>query len=67
MAASLYHLLVLTVNIVCVQNKATQIAELVAEKSELVAKQQHLENERLSLEAQRDDLKLHVEGNTLIS
>ena len=67
MAASLYHLLVLTVNIVCVQNKATQIAELVAEKSELVAKQQHVENERLSLEAQRDDLKLHVEGNALIS
>lgn len=39
-----------------------QVSQLLVEKSELLAKQQQLENGRLALEAQRDDLKLHVEG-----
>jgi predicted DNA-binding helix-hairpin-helix protein len=46
----------------CSQLKAQQIAALTLEKADWLARQQQLENEKLSLEAQRDDLKLHVDG-----
>ncbi len=45
-----------------IESKNQQMSVLVAEKSECLVRQQQLENERLSLEAQRDDLKLHIEG-----
>jgi hypothetical protein len=45
------------------QSKNQQILALSAEKAECLTRQQQLENERLSLEAQRDDLKLHIEGS----
>jgi len=46
-----------------IESKNQQISTLTAEKAECLARQQQLENERLSLEAQRDDLKLHIEGS----
>lgn len=48
-----------------IESKNQQISTLAAEKAECLARQQQLENERLSLEAQRDDLKLHIEGIVL--
>jgi len=45
-----------------IESKNQQMSVLVAEKAECLVRQQQLENERLSLEAQRDDLKLHIEG-----
>ena len=48
-----------------IESKTQQMAVLAAEKAECLVRQQQLENERLSLEAQRDDLKLHIEGANL--
>lgn len=45
-----------------IESKTQLMAALAAEKAECLVRQQQLENEKLSLAAQRDDLKLHIEG-----
>lgn len=47
---------------VILQARTQQIGVLSAEKADWLLKQQHVENERLSLASQRDDLQLHLEG-----
>jgi hypothetical protein len=44
------------------ESKQQQLAMLQAEKAEILARQLTSDNERLALAAQRDELKLHIEG-----